>query len=249
MKTGIAFVCLALFLTSTIGLSQENGVKIPVSGALFYQFQSNSQLHYLYSNPHIAKEYLQLTLEQQMEMNRIREEFKKMAEAIKTIDNLSDEEKLKKLKELAPLMDDELRSVLVPNQLERLGGLRQFSRIKRDGLVNSMVNGWIAFDFQLSIAERMVVKRALEEMSKEYREAQDRSHEKAISRLIESFPKHKRERFKETLELMRDREGRLIRYNDLDLNTDQGLRASRLLGLLEPLPLDESSEKEQNNEN
>jgi hypothetical protein len=249
MKTGTVIVCVVLFLTCKCGLSQEKGVHVPSSAASRYDFQCHSQLHHLYGNTHISQEYLELTYEQILEMNRIRREFEKMAGEIQSMNNLSYEEKVAKLKELAPLMDDELRGILAPNQLERLNGLKQFYRIKLDGLVNSMVNGWIASDFQLSIAERKVVKRALEEMSKEYREAQDRSHEKAISRLIESFPKHKRERFKETLELMRDREGRLIRYNDLDLNTDQGLRATRLLGLLEPLPLDESSEKEQNNEN
>lgn len=103
------------------------------------------------------------------------------------------------LVKLREKQNDEIRKVLLPEQIERLESYQLYSDIKSQGFANSLVNGSLVTLLRLTDAERIEVNKAVEKASDEYRDTMTEFQKKAIERLRKSLPVEKQEKLAEYL--------------------------------------------------
>ena len=167
-------------------------------------------------------DFLGLIDAQLVEVEAIRKNYNQLADEIRNSKTMFEQDQWAELSELTGQMNEELMGVLLPKQKELLTNLAIYESLFESPLVYSMVDGLIAQQIGLTNTERRAVKRAAREAFKEYKSEIERSHHKAIERLIDSFPVDKRNGLKDLLEpmLFKGDGGLLAENTDYHFKTD-----------------------------
>ena len=167
-------------------------------------------------------DFLGLIDAQLVEVEAIRKNYNQLADEIRNSKTMFEQDQWAELSELTGQMNEELMGVLLPKQKELLTNLAIYESLFESPLVYSMVDGLIAQQIGLTNTERRAVKRAAREAFKEYKNEIERSHHKAIERLIDSFPVDKRDDLKDLVEpmLFKGDGGLFAENTDYHFNTD-----------------------------
>jgi len=142
-----------------------------------------------------ASEFIDLRGEQRNELYEIQERYKPKAKSIVDQTGLNLTEKYEQLVKLREKQDDELKNVLLPEQLNRLKFFSQYIKIHRQGFAYSL-----AKFLNLSDSERVEVNKAAIKSSEVYREQEIKAQKQAISSIRKSLSVAKRRKFDELLE-------------------------------------------------
>lgn len=150
---------------------------------------------------------LGLTEEQKTKFREIAIRFKGDSEAIRRDTELSFEEMVSKFSRLRRSFDEELRSDLLPHQVNRVDRLSAYQIVAERGLARSAVDGVIAAELELNVRERRAVRIASREALADYRSEVERIQKEAVEKIAQAIPEAKREAFMEYVELIERGDG------------------------------------------
>jgi uncharacterized protein YbjQ (UPF0145 family) len=136
----------------------------------------------------LSVDYLQIVDEQATSIERLKKDFGSRAEEIKTLPDLRDAVKLRRLEGLKKEFESKLKQVLLPSQLARVDSLAKYQIIMREGFANSAVHGLIAMELGLTVEERKKLKAATSQALKEYEKQLVAAQKQAIERIRNSLP-------------------------------------------------------------
>ncbi len=214
MNLRLAIVWLAFVIVARNGVTQELKSDYGVKNYSIEMGVASRLVH------RTTIKFLELVDEQLTEIDEIRQKYRKLADEIRTSTSLTDRDKITKLGELAGPLNEELRSVLLPDQKELLTQLYIYHSVLESSLAYAMVDGLIAQEIGLSNNDRRAIRQAVRDVFKEYEQAQESFQERAIARLIDAVPIDKKDRFKELLEPMMLKGGMLVPNNNFHFNVE-----------------------------
>jgi hypothetical protein len=172
----------------------------------------------------LTSTFLELVESQEKEIQEIALTSRKRADEIKKDETQTSVEKLKQLNELRVEQDKRLSDVLLPHQMKKLEKFNHFVIILNEGLADSLANGLIANELELSTAERDLVKSEAAKALEDYKNDMKDAQKKAVAKLKKSLPKNKQVRFQEYIDFVSKADGTIWNYptNMLETSNPNG---------------------------
>ncbi len=203
MKVSFWTACLVLSIGNNLTGQQEDlsSIEFRLKNFRFDYGLANSL-----ESASIA-DFLQLVDDQKTELAKIKKKYVNRAAKISDNQQLKPEERLEKMGELTNPLNEELERVLLPHQKKLLERFGFYNRVRKEGLVNSMLQGEIAKELEFSKRDIRAIKAEAETMYGDYRQSMIEAQQRAIAKLVESYPKEKQDQLKRMLAPMLDGNG------------------------------------------
>ena len=145
------------------------------------------------ANP-AAQRFIEIVEQQKKQIAGILSAAKKESKKIKRDSKQNARDKYDSLLKVRNQQDNDLRQVLLKEQLEQIKLFPFYEGICRQGFAASLINGPLAQHLDLSNAERIKAREAAHEAIERYRQSVSKAQVKAIAKLQQSLPEAKQKK-------------------------------------------------------